>query len=232
MKYKHDCDDCIELGQANGHDLYYCPQRALDRPTLIARFGDNGPDYFTYNPSFFGAPASDLDGGLWIAAHERARAKGLKFEAGANAAPTTDDRPCCHLSSPAGEHSSTCWAEQVRVLQTENERLQSQLITTQRALESVGDGLVVRAQWKRDPSGGHHWIGYVAGHVSNAAAVALATRPAGTCWFWFNDTPSAIAPNDSVSGLVQRWQDWREAYRAGGPALLEKLRTWSLNWVG
>jgi hypothetical protein len=45
MRYTHDCEDCIPLGRHGKYDLYYCKQEAMGRPTLIARWGDNGPDY-------------------------------------------------------------------------------------------------------------------------------------------------------------------------------------------
>lgn len=39
--YKHDCDDCLFLGHWQGLDLYFCP----NEPTVIARGGDEGPNY-------------------------------------------------------------------------------------------------------------------------------------------------------------------------------------------
>jgi hypothetical protein len=45
--YKHNCSQCIFLGnyaiEGKVHDLYYCPQITL--PTVIARHGNEGPDY-------------------------------------------------------------------------------------------------------------------------------------------------------------------------------------------
>jgi hypothetical protein len=48
--YKHDCDRCIFLGNEEvdgeaGLDWYICPG---DAPTLICRFGDDGPNYSSY----------------------------------------------------------------------------------------------------------------------------------------------------------------------------------------
>ena len=40
-KYQHDCQECEFLGHYNNHDLYSCS----NGPTLIARYGDDGPDY-------------------------------------------------------------------------------------------------------------------------------------------------------------------------------------------
>lgn len=48
MRFSHDCSECKPLGTWEGWDLYYCTQGAVGRPTLIARFGDEGPDYLTY----------------------------------------------------------------------------------------------------------------------------------------------------------------------------------------
>jgi len=42
--FVHDCELCHFLGVFNGHDLYYC-DKANPIPTVIARFGDDGPDY-------------------------------------------------------------------------------------------------------------------------------------------------------------------------------------------
>lgn len=46
--YQHDCPNCIDLGDhtQDGHtfDLYVCPTQ-IGGPTVIARFGDDGPDY-------------------------------------------------------------------------------------------------------------------------------------------------------------------------------------------
>ena len=43
--YRHDCDQCTFLGQFNEHDLYYCGQHGI--PTVIARFGDMGSEYYS-----------------------------------------------------------------------------------------------------------------------------------------------------------------------------------------
>lgn len=37
--FKHDCYDCVFLGHYNDRDLYFCAD------TVIARYGDNRPDY-------------------------------------------------------------------------------------------------------------------------------------------------------------------------------------------
>jgi hypothetical protein len=47
-KFTHDCDHCVFLGRYFSKtweeevDLYVCPS---DTPTIIARYGDDGPNY-------------------------------------------------------------------------------------------------------------------------------------------------------------------------------------------
>ena len=41
--FQHHCETCLYLGTYGAHDLYFCPQGAL--PTVIARFGSEGPEY-------------------------------------------------------------------------------------------------------------------------------------------------------------------------------------------
>jgi hypothetical protein len=45
-RYKHDCHECIYLGQDKEYDLYFCPQLGTT-PTVVARFSSNGPDYMS-----------------------------------------------------------------------------------------------------------------------------------------------------------------------------------------
>lgn len=47
--FPHDCEACIYLDTVEGertHDLYYCPG-FQGRPTIVARYGFEGPDYFS-----------------------------------------------------------------------------------------------------------------------------------------------------------------------------------------
>lgn len=48
-RYDHDCQECRFLGGyvwlANRFDLYVCGQHVFQYPTLIARWGSEGPDY-------------------------------------------------------------------------------------------------------------------------------------------------------------------------------------------
>lgn len=41
--FQHDCEECVYIGHYDEHDLYRCPQMGM--PTIVARFGDDGPDY-------------------------------------------------------------------------------------------------------------------------------------------------------------------------------------------
>ena len=72
MRYVHDCERCLPLGQYGEYDLYFCPHVV---PTVIARYGNNGWDYTS---------------GLWLTrllpelaeAKRRAIAQGLFREEG------------------------------------------------------------------------------------------------------------------------------------------------------
>lgn len=44
--YEHDCEDCQFLGSALAHDIYYCSQGGV-LATIVARHGDDGPDYMS-----------------------------------------------------------------------------------------------------------------------------------------------------------------------------------------
>lgn len=46
MRYKHDCDKCKPLGTYAEYDLYFCEQGG-DLDTVIARHGDDGPQYLS-----------------------------------------------------------------------------------------------------------------------------------------------------------------------------------------
>lgn len=43
-RFEHDCDKCVHLGPFQMYDLYLCPKQALG-PSVIARYGSEGPDY-------------------------------------------------------------------------------------------------------------------------------------------------------------------------------------------
>jgi len=44
-KFLHDCSCCTFLGHENDHDLYFCEQAPWGFPTVIARYGSEGPEY-------------------------------------------------------------------------------------------------------------------------------------------------------------------------------------------
>ena len=44
-RFRHDCEDCVFIGHYEGHDIYRCPQEGLPWPTIVARYGDDGPEY-------------------------------------------------------------------------------------------------------------------------------------------------------------------------------------------
>lgn len=43
-KFRHDCKECIHLGEFQGQDLYVCYQDCLG-PTVIARHGNKPWEY-------------------------------------------------------------------------------------------------------------------------------------------------------------------------------------------
>jgi hypothetical protein len=72
-RFEHDCEKCVFLGRLGlpegYYDLYFCEQ-GRDFPTVIARFGDDGPDYNS------GLAAADQDPALRVA-KRLAEEKGL-----------------------------------------------------------------------------------------------------------------------------------------------------------
>jgi hypothetical protein len=55
-EWKHDCKGCKFLGQTIGGgrlvDCYVCSQGNLQMATLVARFGNDGPEYYSTDPNF------------------------------------------------------------------------------------------------------------------------------------------------------------------------------------
>lgn len=43
-QFTHDCSRCKQLGTVGKYDLYFCAQTG-DWPTVIARYGNAGPEY-------------------------------------------------------------------------------------------------------------------------------------------------------------------------------------------
>jgi hypothetical protein len=44
-QFVHDCDNCVFVGRMNDYDIYTCTQ--LGNRTVVARFSDDGPGYFS-----------------------------------------------------------------------------------------------------------------------------------------------------------------------------------------
>jgi len=65
-RFLHNCDVCVFLGHLEGNDLYFCPKE----PTVLARYGDDGPEYTS------GISLAELDPRL-AEAFRRADKKGL-----------------------------------------------------------------------------------------------------------------------------------------------------------
>lgn len=42
-RFEHDCEECTWIGTFVDHDVYWCPQGG--RPTVVARYGNDGPQY-------------------------------------------------------------------------------------------------------------------------------------------------------------------------------------------
>jgi hypothetical protein len=40
-RYRNHCRECIWLGKHGHCDLYFCPQRAIQTPSLVARWGND-----------------------------------------------------------------------------------------------------------------------------------------------------------------------------------------------
>lgn len=58
-QFEHDCDNCVFLGNALEADLYVCVGSM--NTTVIARYGDDGPDYIS------GTDIAELDTRLAVA---------------------------------------------------------------------------------------------------------------------------------------------------------------------
>lgn len=41
IRYDHDCEECVFLGQVDQYDVYFCP----NEPTILSRWGNEGPEY-------------------------------------------------------------------------------------------------------------------------------------------------------------------------------------------
>ena len=62
-KFEHDCGKCVFIGHIAGRDIYTCPQSGI--PTIVARVGDDGPDYTSGDRIRFGIERGNLPSGYW-----------------------------------------------------------------------------------------------------------------------------------------------------------------------
>lgn len=46
-RFQHDCPRCTFLGHYAGHDVYSCPSIAPGRLSLLARYGNEGREYYS-----------------------------------------------------------------------------------------------------------------------------------------------------------------------------------------
>ena len=46
-QFTHDCDECVFVEHIFGHDWYVCPPSERRTGSVIARFSDDGPDYWS-----------------------------------------------------------------------------------------------------------------------------------------------------------------------------------------
>ncbi len=46
-KFQHDCKSCIFINHLNGYDCYICKNEFHAGGTLVARFSDEGKDYWS-----------------------------------------------------------------------------------------------------------------------------------------------------------------------------------------
>jgi len=44
-RFQHDCDNCIFIGHFHNHDVHICPHDSLVGSFVIARYGNDAPDY-------------------------------------------------------------------------------------------------------------------------------------------------------------------------------------------
>jgi len=70
-RFSHDCKACTPLGQFEEYDLYHCMQGG-SMPTVLARYGNEGPEYVS---GLFSVSEGPL-----FEAQNRARARGLTLK--------------------------------------------------------------------------------------------------------------------------------------------------------
>jgi hypothetical protein len=75
-----------------------------------------------------------------------------------------------------------------------------------------------------DKSGLSHYHFLELGPVQVAAEDALAHRPEGAAWFWFENTPTPIEAKDDIVQLTDRWNEWRQEIKRRPETLLVLLQ--------
>jgi hypothetical protein len=94
-KFTHDCDRCAFLGHYHNHDLYACARNGkID--TVIARYGDKGPEYASGLLFAIHGTTPEL-----VEAFLRARAKGLR--AGSDAVGVGDQALHLYIDKIRGQ---------------------------------------------------------------------------------------------------------------------------------
>jgi hypothetical protein len=94
-------------------------------------------------------------------------------------------------------------------------------------------------EWSADASGLQHWRSHVGVDktVEAAATRCLAAFqlprvvPLHPAWFWWAGTPAPIVPGDTVSSLVERWNEWWPAWSDSsyGGGLADMVTKWIAN---
>lgn len=114
-RFEHDCAKCTFLGQFGDYDLYHCLKQGPEFPTVIARWGDDGPEY---NSGMVQADCH-TDPRL-VEARKRAIARGLRVETTMTVAPVpmavvselcSKIRELEQLTSPGWRDRDADWAQ-------------------------------------------------------------------------------------------------------------------------
>lgn len=83
----------------------------------------------------------------------------------------------------------------------------------------------VMGESQQDSSGlWHYHYMEAGGSIESATLDALQYSRNHPTWFWFNDTPCPIQPDDNVMALRGRWSFWRKQIQADPAWLLTQLR--------
>lgn len=73
----------------------------------------------------------------------------------------------------------------------------------------------MKENFRRDRAGLYHYVPHDSLTLGESAEEAIEIRPkARPAWFWFNNSPAPIYPEDSVQNLLDRWSQWRLAYQS------------------